>query len=157
MKRKLLLAYFLVLLSFLAPAELTVPQHEGLTRPSSYDLVPKVKAEYSTQKQLDIVPVTPKQIAYSISKDKGWSDKEWDALVHLWGNESGWNTNAVNPTSGACGIVQAWPCSKIGSNWRDPETQLRWGINYIAERYGSPSQALSFWYSQCGSPQGCWY
>jgi len=65
--------------------------------------------------------------------------------VKLWNHESGWNPNSVNRSSGACGIPQALPCSKIanqqGSNdWR---AQIRWGLNYIRDRqgYGSPTRA----------------
>jgi len=72
--------------------------------------------------------------------------------------ESGCNPRAVNPKSGACGIPQAYPCSKLpqGVN-TDPVTQLRWMQNYVQNRYGSWENALSTWYSRCGSSQGCWY
>lgn len=72
--------------------------------------------------------------------------------------ESGCNPRAVNPTSGACGIPQAYPCSKLpqGVN-TDPVTQLQWMQSYVTGRYGSWENALSMWYSRCGSAQGCWY
>ncbi len=127
------------------------PRKQEVSAQSLYSL------QHKTIQTLDIVPVTPQEIAKSIADEKGWTGNEWSALVKLWGNESGWRTNAVNPTSGACGIPQAWPCSKIGDNWQDPRTQLEWGAKYISERYSTPSQAVSFWYSQCGSSQGCWY
>ena len=72
--------------------------------------------------------------------------------------ESGCNPRAVNPTSGACGIPQAWPCSKLPNGVNtDPVTQLRWMDNYVKTRYGSWDNALATWYSRCGSAQGCWY
>jgi hypothetical protein len=72
--------------------------------------------------------------------------------------ESGCNPRAVNPTSGACGIPQAWPCSKLPNGVNtDPVTQLRWMNQYIMVRYGSWENALATWYSRCGSAQGCWY
>jgi len=72
--------------------------------------------------------------------------------------ESGCNPRAVNPTSGACGIPQAWPCSKLPNGVNtDPVTQLRWMDNYVKVRYGSWDNALATWYSRCGSAQGCWY
>lgn len=84
--------------------------------------------------------------AYSLVKSYGWSDYDWECLVKLWNRESGWNPNAVNKRSGACGIPQANPCSKASkgtdyrTNWR---TQVIWGLNYIKKRYGSPSEAWS--------------
>jgi len=81
---------------------------------------------------------------YSLVKSYGWSDYDWECLVKLWNRESSWNPNAVNKKSGACGIPQANPCSKASkgtdyrTNWK---TQVRWGLNYIKKRYGTPSEA----------------
>jgi soluble lytic murein transglycosylase-like protein len=65
--------------------------------------------------------------------------------------ESGWNVTAANPTSGAYGLMQALPGSKMasaGSDWRtNGATQIRWGISYIAAQYGSPCGAWAFWQS----------
>lgn len=72
-------------------------------------------------------------------------------------NESGCNPNAVNPKSGACGIPQAYPCSKIAHCGTEPVCQLQWMDSYVHSRYGSWEGALSAWYSRCGSQQGCWY
>ena len=62
----------------------------------------------------------------------------------LWSRESGWRTNAGNP-SGAYGIPQALPGSKMasaGADWRDSAaTQITWGLNYIGGRHGSPCGA----------------
>lgn len=71
--------------------------------------------------------------------------------------ESGCNPRAVNPSSGAFGIPQALPASKIAHCGTEPVCQLRWMDQYIKGRYGSWDNALSTWYSRCGSPQGCWY
>ena len=83
--------------------------------------------------------------AYSLVKSYGWSDYDWECLVKLWNRESGWNPNAVNKRSGACGIPQSLPCSKMaveGTDYRtNYRTQIRWGLKYIAGRYGSPSGA----------------
>lgn len=71
-----------------------------------------------------------------------WSD--WDAL---WTQESGWSETAKNPQSGAYGIPQALPATKMasaGPDWQtNPATQIRWGIGYIASTYGNPSNAES--------------
>jgi hypothetical protein len=72
-----------------------------------------------------------------------YDDAQMSCLINLWNRESGWNPNSVNKSSGACGIPQAYPCSKIkkqqGSN--DWKAQIRWGINYVNARYGSPCGA----------------
>src|SRR5258708_3854601 len=78
----------------------------------------------------------------------GWSppqsQSEWDSLVALWDGESGWSTTAANP-SGAYGIPQALPGSKMaqfGRKWKTSAViQIRWGLWYIEQRYGSPSAA----------------
>lgn len=84
-----------------------------------------------------------------IASYKDWGDGDYDALVWLWNKESGWQWNATNPSSGAYGIPQALPASKLasaGDDWKDnAATQIKWGLNYIAGRYGSPSAAKTFW------------
>lgn len=73
-------------------------------------------------------------------------------------NESGCNPRAYNKSSGACGIPQALPCSKLPQGIDTPPVdQLKWMDKYVKGRYGSWHGALSAWYSRCGSPQGCWY
>lgn len=72
-----------------------------------------------------------------------FGDAQWDSLYQLWMRESGWNPNAYNPSTGACGIPQAMPCSKIADH--SVEGQITWGLNYIAGRYGTPAAAWSFW------------
>ena len=82
-----------------------------------------------------------------MAKDRyGWgSDDQWTALENLWTRESGWNYKAENPSSGAYGIPQSLPGSKmatVGKDWRtNPETQIRWGLDYIKARYGGPKRA----------------
>jgi hypothetical protein len=74
-----------------------------------------------------------------------WNENDWNALVKLWNRESGWNASTVNKRSGACGIPQALPCSKMKSRGSDYKTncytQINWGLGYIASRYGNPSKA----------------
>lgn len=73
--------------------------------------------------------------------------------------ESNCRTNAINPSSGACGIPQAYPCSKLPCPLNDSGAvcQLQWMDNYVKRSYGSWDNALAKWYSRCGSKQGCWY
>ena len=77
----------------------------------------------------------------------GWSNYDFDCLVSLWNKESGWNPLAHNSSSGAHGIAQALPASKMskyGSDYMtNYKTQINWGLNYIKSRYGSPSKAWS--------------
>ena len=76
---------------------------------------------------------------------QGWSDSEYQCLVLLWNRESQWNPYAENASSGAYGIPQALPGSKMasaGADWRtNPVTQINWGIGYIKGRYGTPCSA----------------
>ena len=77
----------------------------------------------------------------------GWSDADFNALVNLWNRESGWNIYSKNRSSGAYGIPQALPASKMASAGSDYltnyKTQINWGLSYIKSRYGSPSNAWS--------------
>ena len=92
-------------------------------------------------------PGTAQAIAYELVKKKGWSDNEFNCLVALWNKESHWNVYAHNPSSGAYGIPQALPGSKmatVGSDWKtNPKTQIVWGLGYIQGRYGTPCGAWS--------------
>ena len=75
----------------------------------------------------------------------GWSEYDFECLVKLWNRESGWNPNAHNKSSGAHGIPQSLPASKMRSEGADyytnGYTQIRWGLKYIKGRYGSPAKA----------------
>jgi hypothetical protein len=77
--------------------------------------------------------------------DAGFSLDQMSCLDSLWTRESGWNELASNPSSGAYGIAQALPGDKMashGSDWQtNPATQIRWGLDYIAGRYGTPCAA----------------
>ena len=99
---------------------------------------------------------TPRQIAMAMLPSYGWSSGEFSCLDSLWEEESGWNPYAANPSSGAYGIPQALPGSKMasaGTDWqRNAATQIRWGLGYIQATYGSPCGAWSHessagWYS----------
>jgi phage-related minor tail protein len=96
-------------------------------------------------------------IARGMLSAYGWGPDQMSSLVPLWNGESGWNYRAENASSGAYGIPQALPASKMasaGSDWRtNPATQIRWGLGYIRSRYGSPAAAWAFWNRQ--SPH--WY
>ena len=87
----------------------------------------------------------PRSLAKPLVAAQGWSDREYQCLVLLWNRESQWNPYAENSSSGAYGIPQALPGSKMasaGADWRtNPITQINWGIGYIKGRYGTPCSA----------------
>jgi len=77
----------------------------------------------------------------------GWSSSQFSCLQPLWAGESGWSVTASNPSTGAYGIPQALPGSKMASAGPDWQTnaaaQIRWGLGYIESTYGSPCAAWS--------------
>ncbi len=103
-------------------------------------------------KQVEIIGAKPETMPYT----GGGSKTEWLAASNIpqagWGyadfmvqKESGWNPNARNATSGACGLAQALPCSKVGPNWNNPVVSLNWMNSYVNGRYGGWEGAYSFW------------
>jgi hypothetical protein len=97
---------------------------------------------------------TPQQIAAAMLSQYGWSSDQMSCLQPLWQRESNWQVTATNASSGAFGIPQALPASKMasaGSDWQTSAyTQIKWGLGYI-QVYGSPCGAwnhemASGWY-----------
>jgi hypothetical protein len=94
-------------------------------------------------------PGTAQAIAYQLLPSFGFNAKQqFGCLNNIWMNESGWRVTAAN-ASGAYGIPQALPGSKMataGPNWQyNATTQIKWGLGYIKQRYGSPCGAWAFW------------
>lgn len=87
----------------------------------------------------------PRAVGRLLVADRGWGTEQYGCLESLWTKESGWSWNADNPSSSAYGIPQALPGSKMssfGSDWAtNPVTQIKWGLNYISARYGTPCSA----------------
>lgn len=90
-------------------------------------------------------PGSAQAIAYEKVIARGWGEDQFSCLVALWKKESGWRVNAENKSSGAYGIPQALPGSKMasaGADWAtNPATQIDWGLGYITGRYGTPCGA----------------
>jgi uncharacterized protein YabE (DUF348 family) len=90
---------------------------------------------------------SPRAIGQELAAGRGWTGDQWQCLDSLFQKESGWNPSAQNKSSGAYGIPQALPGSKMGTvaaDWQtNPATQITWGLNYIAGRYGTPCGAWS--------------
>ncbi|WP_424449128.1 lytic transglycosylase domain-containing protein [Microbacterium arborescens] len=109
---------------------------------SSSSPAPTASAVASTG---DNSPGAAQQAASNMLGDFGWGQDQFSCLVSLWNKESGWNYQAYNSGSGAFGIPQALPGSKMasaGGDWRTSAvTQVRWGLGYISGRYGSPCGA----------------
>jgi hypothetical protein len=102
----------------------------------------------SRQVELARTPIGAKKVAKSILLNEyGFSEKEYKCLNSLWTKESHWNYKARNKNSGAHGIAQALPASKmnvVSTDWRtNPVTQIRWGLRYISIRYETPCKALA--------------
>lgn len=102
--------------------------------------------------QVVIVGTKPETVPYSGGGSKSeWlaasniPQESWGYADYMVGRESSWNPNALNPSSGACGLAQALPCSKLGPNWNDPVVALNWMNDYVNGRYGGWANAYSFW------------
>jgi len=77
----------------------------------------------------------------------GIAESDWGYVDYIVTRESGWNPNATNAASGACGLVQALPCSKVPGGGYDPVANLQWANGYAVGRYGSWANAHAFWVS----------
>ena len=91
-------------------------------------------------------PDGAREVAKSLMEEKyGWGDKQYACLDDLWIKESNWNYRASNKRTGAHGIPQALPATKMdsaGTDWRtNPVTQISWGLRYIEVRYETPCKA----------------
>jgi len=94
------------------------------------------------------VPTNPSEnqaLGHVMMLNAGYGEDQWPCLLNLWMRESNWRTTAGNPTSGAYGIPQSLPASKMAAFGADyltnPQTQIAWGLNYIKGRYGTPCGA----------------
>ena len=102
----------------------------------------------SASVELARTPDGAREVAKVLMEDKyGWGDGQYECLDSLWTKESHWNYKASNRRSGAHGIPQALPATKmevIGTDWRtNPVTQISWGLRYIDIRYETPCKAYA--------------
>ena len=111
----------------------------------------EAKAAASRSKDISDFPVAS---SYSIAQLQAMARQlvpsgQFQCFSNIVDHESDWNYKAVNPSSGAYGMFQALPGSKmssVGADWQtNPATQIKWGLNYMNDRYGSPCEAWSFW------------
>ena len=82
---------------------------------------------------------------YTWMRQAGIPSSDWVYADKIVTRESGWNPRAVNRSSGACGLPQAYPCRKLGPNWADPVHALKWQYSYVKSRYGGYKAAYVFW------------
>jgi len=105
--------------------------------------------QQSRSSALAAVSGQPREIAQTLAATHGWTGSQWTCLDKLWNHESQYETTVRNSRSGAYGIPQALPASKMataGADWRtNPVTQIVWGLSYISARYGTPCGAWSYW------------
>ncbi|MER6288051.1 aggregation-promoting factor C-terminal-like domain-containing protein [Streptomyces sviceus] len=96
----------------------------------------------------------PVQSSYTVAQIQAMASSmvpsgQFQCFSNIVDHESSWNYQAVNASSGAYGLFQALPGSKmssVGADWQtNPATQIKWGLNYMDSRYGSPCEAWSFW------------
>lgn len=103
---------------------------------------------HAVTKSEDLTDADPKTLARALMPLYGLATSEFSCVDNIWEHESHWNVHADNPYSSAYGIPQALPGSKMssaGPDWQNnAETQIRWGLNYIKERYGTACAAWSF-------------
>jgi septal ring factor EnvC (AmiA/AmiB activator) len=106
---------------------------------------PSTGTSYPSTSGVTVDPAAAKAYARSVLGNYGWGDDQYGCLVSLWTQESGWRANALNSSSGAYGIPQALPASKLGAagaDWRtNANTQINWGLAYIKSSYGTPCGA----------------
>ncbi len=113
-----------------------------------FEVVDGANAVKLTVKNASVPEIgSAKDFALKTVTARGWEFTQYSCLVKLWERESNWRWSATNKSSGAYGIPQSLPATKMasaGSDWRtNPETQIRWGVGYIDSRYGSPCAALA--------------
>lgn len=127
----------------------------GVSRSDRRDAADPAKEAALTQQDGPAVTRTenlsqadPRDIGRALLAEFGFSSDQFSCLDSLYMSESGWRVDADNPSSSAYGIPQALPGSKMssaGADWAtNPVTQIRWGLGYIQDRYGSPCGAWSF-------------
>ena len=118
------------------------------------DLISQAASELKAQEQrksqgYDPTTTDPREIARQLmATTYGWGDAQFQCFDNIIMHESKWSITATNPTSGAYGIPQALPGSKMataGADWKtNPATQIKWALGYVKARYSTPCGAWSF-------------
>ncbi|MGJ9423542.1 lytic transglycosylase domain-containing protein [Aeromicrobium sp. CF3.5] len=108
----------------------------------------KDDAAAAEKQKIEEARSNPKAVARQLMPEYGFDASQFSCLDSLWAGESDWDYTATNPSSGAYGIPQSLPATKMataGDDWQtNPITQIRWGLQYISEAYGTPCAANTF-------------
>ena len=111
----------------------------------------KAAAEAAQRAQVAVKPQQAAPVAQISGSKTDWlaqagiPEAHWGYVDAIVSRESGWNPNAVNKSSGACGLGQQLPCGKWAGAWNDPVAALRAMTGYVNGRYGGWPQAVAFW------------
>lgn len=136
-----------------AAAETAIAKKEAAEKAAEAAAKERAEAKAAASRSKDIADF-PVATSYSIAQLQAMARQlvpagQFQCFSNIVDHESDWNYKAVNPSSGAYGMFQALPGSKmssVGADWRtNPATQIKWGLNYMNDRYGSPCEAWSFW------------
>ena len=126
-------------------AELAASQAAAAARSAATGTRAEAQPSRSAAPAVPAASGSPRQIAEGMLGSFGWSSSQFSCLDPLWAHESGWSVTAANAGSGAYGIPQALPGSKMasaGPDWQaNAATQIKWGLEYIKGTYGSPCDA----------------
>lgn len=144
-------------LDFPSTTQLTLPETPALSLTAAREISPAQSVTFvmpelakvaliSRQIEMARTTVGAKAVTRTImAEEYGWLNYQFTCLNKLWTKESHWNYKAHNYRSGAHGIAQALPASKmdvVSTDWRtNPVTQIRWGLRYIEDRYKNPCGA----------------
>ncbi|WP_328342966.1 lytic transglycosylase domain-containing protein [Streptomyces violaceus] len=135
-----------------AAAETAIAKKEAAEK-AAKEAKERAEAKEAASRSKDI-PDIPVASSYTIAQLQAMARQivpsgQFQCFSNIVDHESDWNYKAVNPSSGAYGMFQALPGSKmssVGADWRtNPATQIKWGLGYMNDRYGSPCEAWSFW------------
>ncbi|MCF1646099.1 MULTISPECIES: transglycosylase SLT domain-containing protein [Streptomyces] len=136
-----------------AAAETAIAKQEAAKKAAEAAAKERAETKAAASRSKDVADF-PVASSYSIAQIQAMARQlvpsgQFQCFSNIVDHESDWNYKAVNPSSGAYGMFQALPGSKmssVGADWRtNPATQIKWGLNYMNERYGSPCDAWSFW------------
>ena len=132
--------------------QITIPISTTTSTSKSSTTTTQTTTKKKTTKKITTIKITENEITnylYKRVKEEGWLTSDYNAICNIIIKESSFNINSVNKKSGACGLFQAYPCSKAIKEYPDYMTnyksQVDWGIKYIKQRYETPKKAWEFW------------
>ncbi|MEU1008903.1 transglycosylase SLT domain-containing protein [Streptomyces sp. NPDC088810] len=139
-----------------AAAETAIAKKEAAEKEAAKEAKERAEAKAAASRGTDVRDSSsfPVQGNYTVAQIQAMARQmvgggQFQCFSNIVDHESSWNYHAVNASSGAYGLFQALPGSKMasaGADWQtNPATQIKWGLNYMNSRYGSPCEAWSFW------------